>query len=260
MMRGRVIVFAIALIPGLALAFLLRPANLQADFIRGAGGGAPPDGPAFEAVGTCVSNEALSANQMTSTLAGVKTGDLVLALIQRDYMNQLTGVTVAGQAMSQLVVQQAGSGGFEFQVWGVIANADTASASVIASFNATNSWGSMVSARWSGVNSATPTQSACGESGCNALASASTSRTALSITTSARSLIVGAGSDWNNYNSHTAVNDYTLHFANNQGLSGCSASVQWLYSKVADAGTHAGAANFGTSASDQTLSAVLAFE
>jgi uncharacterized protein (TIGR02145 family) len=39
MIRGRAIVFTLALIPGLALGFLLRPANLQADFIRGAGTG-----------------------------------------------------------------------------------------------------------------------------------------------------------------------------------------------------------------------------
>jgi len=63
--RGRAIVFAMALLPGLALGFLLRPANLQADFIRGAGGGAPPSGlastPDFwwkldETSGTAVAN------------------------------------------------------------------------------------------------------------------------------------------------------------------------------------------------------------
>jgi hypothetical protein len=39
MIRGRTFAFALALISGLALGFLLRPVNLQADFIRGSGGG-----------------------------------------------------------------------------------------------------------------------------------------------------------------------------------------------------------------------------
>ena len=183
----------------------------------------------------------------------VAAGDLVLALVQRDYVNNLTGVTCAGTAMARLVQT------FFFEVWGVIAPSAQSSASIVASFSDSSGWGSMVSARWSNVNSATPLQS----NTTGGLVGSTTDRYGGSITTSQRALIVGAGTDWNNYNTHTAGNGYTLHFANNTGCSGCSNSVQWLYSKVADAGTYGASGSttrFGTAASDSIIGATLAFE
>jgi hypothetical protein len=100
--------------------------------------------------------------------------------------------------------------------------------------------------------------SSCNSSSCSGLATSSTNRLAQSITTSQRALLVACGTDWNDYRSHTAASGWTERA---DGSGSPVTSIQFLHDRVADAGTYGGATAFATtSASDQYLSVLLAFE
>lgn len=196
---------------------------------------------------------------MTSTLANVSAGDLVIALVQRNEEPYCTGVSMAGTAMTKVKMVQSGGGDlFNLGIWAVLAPSAVPSASIVASFASSAAWGSMVTARWSGVSSATPLASSCNTAGCSGVAALSTSRTAQQITTAQGALILGVGTDWDNYNTHTAANSFTKRF-DNAIAGGGSSSVQFMFDRVAAAGDFGGALNFSTAASDRYLSALLAF-
>lgn len=215
--------------------------------------------PAFGALGTIDSRGASSTNTLTSTIANVAAGDLVLAFSQRDRQDNLTGITMDGNAMTLLKSNDSGDPtNFYFDVWGYIASSAAASADVIASYSDSQQWGTLFSARWSNVGSLTPLASSCNTTGCSGKAANSTTRTAQQITTSQRALIVAVGTDWNNYRTHTGANGFTVR-ADGSGTP--VTSIQFIYDQVANAGSFGGASNFGTTnANDQYLSVLLAFE
>lgn len=215
--------------------------------------------PAFGALGTIYSSGGTSVTSMTSTITNVAVGDLVLAFVQRDWQAQCTGLTIAGAAATLIKRNNSGANGFSFDVWGMVAASSYSSASVVASYSAGQPWGTIMSARWTpGVLSATPNTSSCNTTGCSGLAASSTSRLAQSITTSARSLIIAAGTDWNDYRTHTAASGWTERA---DGSGSPVTSIQFIFDRISDAGTFGGATAFSTtSPSDQYLSVMLAFE
>lgn len=213
--------------------------------------------PGFGALGTIYSSGGTSVTSMTSTITNVAVGDLVLAFVQRDWQAQCTGLTIAGAAATLIKRNNSGANGFSFDVWGMVAAASSSSASVVASYSAGQPWGTIMSARWThGVTSITPNESSCNTPGCSALASSSTSRLFQSITTTVRTLIIAAGSDWDNTRTHTPASGWTKR-ADGSGTP--VTSIQFVLDRVADAGTFGGATAFSTTnASDQYLAVVIA--
>lgn len=215
--------------------------------------------PAFGALGTIASTAATQASSLTSTLTNVAVGDLVLAIAQRNLQANRAGCTCAGAAMALIKSVSANDGnGFGLDVYALKATSASSSASVVMSYTGTDLWGSLISARWTpGVLSATPNVSSCNTSGCSGLAASGTSRLAQSITTSARSLIIAAGTDWNDYRSHTAASGWTERA---DGSGSPVTSIQFIFDRVSNAGTFGGATAFSTtSSSDQYMSVMLAF-
>lgn len=213
--------------------------------------------PVFQGYSTSITEGASSVSSMAVT-TDVTAGDLVLALVQRNSIGSLTGVTIGSQSMT-LLKTAIGIDGFGLSVYGCLASSGGTGVSVTASFSDSDQWGSMVALRWSNVASATPTQSACNVSGCSGLTSGSTTRTAQSITTSSRRLVIAVGSDWDNYHTHTGANGFTKRWDTTVASGD---QIQFCYDQVANAGSFGGASNFGTTSggSDSYMSALLSFE
>lgn len=214
--------------------------------------------PAFGALGTHVTMEGTASASLSSTLSNIAVGDLVIALVQRNMEPSITGVAVSGTPMSKVRTIQSGQADFNLGVWALRSSSAISSATITATFADSAMWGSMVTARWSGISSATPLASSCNTAGCAGLTSAATTRTAVQITTTQSALVLGVGTDWNNYATHTAANGFTKRF-DNAIAGGGIGSVQFIHEKIAGAGNFGGAANFATVASDDYLSALLAF-
>jgi len=240
-------VLAAQQVPDNILAFMV---------VRGSGGGGGGSDPAFVGVSDWITEETTDVDSMTVTLPGVSVSDLVIALTQRNGESNATGCSINGQAMTKVKTAASESADFNLDVWTVLSSS-AGDLDITVSYSDSAQWGSMVAAAWSNVSSATPTHSSCNAIGCSGRELTSTSRTAQEITTSARSLIVAVGTDWNNYNVQTAVNGYTKRF--DTDIAGGN-QIQWIYSKVSDAGSFGGAANFGTADPDLYMSALLSFE
>lgn len=215
--------------------------------------------PSFGALGTIYSSGSTQITSQSSTITNVGVGDLVLAFVQRDVQMDCTGVTIGGTAATLLKRNDSNSNLFSIEIWGVICTSASSSANVVATYSGiARSWGTIMSARWTpGVTAVTPIASACNATGCSGLATSSTNRLVQSITTDRRCLIIAAGTDWNDYRSHTAASGWTER-ADGSGTP--VTSIQFIFDRVADAGTFGGATAFSTAGSDQYLSVMLAFE
>ncbi len=226
-------------------------------------GGPTMADPAFEAISTVFYTGIDGGDGGTVTFSTINAGDLVLVAIQRVSANAITGVTLGSQSMTQLKVHQSEASNFNLMVYGCIASSGGSNVVATASFSNTGGWLAMIGARYSGVKSATPLDSCCAETDCGGLTGASTSRyTNDTVTTDERALIVVLGTDWDNYNTHTAQNSYNKRF-DNAVCGGGSCSAQFIFDKVADAGTFGGSGTgyrFSTAASDSWLAVMLAFE
>lgn len=223
------------------------------------GGGVMAD-PVFGGYGTVVNTGSSSASTLTSTITNVESGDLVIALVQRNYSaTNLTGITCDGNAMTVVSTVNSGVNNFAFYLYTYRATSAISSAAVVASFSDSQAWGSMITARWSNVSSATALGFQRSPSSGSGLTGPATTRTVpTALTTSERALIIAVGTDWDNYNTHTAANSFTKRF-DNAIAGGGSSSVQFIYSRVANAGSFGAGSNFGTAASDQYLAILAAF-
>ena len=193
----------------------------------------------------------------TSTLTGISTGDLVLALVQRGVQSAITGVTCDGTSMTNIKRNEQTSNQFGIDAWGWIADRAISSAAITASYSGNSTFFTINTMRWSGVASTTPLTSSCNSGGCTGLATSSTNRLAQSITTSERSLIIACGTDWDDKVTHTAQSGWTKRL---DGSGTPFTTVQFLFDRVSDAGTFGGATAFSTvAASGQYLSMLLAF-
>jgi hypothetical protein len=222
----------------------------------GGGGGTP----AFGALGTISTSGSTGITSQTSTLSNVGSGNLVLALVQRNAQSECTGVTVAGQSMSLLKRVEETAAGFAFDVWGVLASSANSSASVTASYNSSSSeaWGTILSARYSGVASATPVVSVCHHSSCVGMYASGTARYVTpDVTVTEQSLIIATGCDWNDFRTHTPASGWTKRV---DGSGTPLTSIQFLHDRVAASGNFGAETNFATTGvSDQYLGAMLVF-
>lgn len=223
---------------------------------RAAAGGGDPT---FGALGTIVSKGSTAASSMTSTLTNIAVGDLVLAFVQRDFQSEYASVTCAGTAMTRIARHETGLyGDFFIDVYGLIATSASSSASIVVSYNSSAQWGTMLTARWTdGVASATPAQVEYTSAGGVGLPTATTNRRVRAITTTARSLIIVAGTDWNDYYGHTPASGWTER-ADGSGTP--VTSIQFVFDRVSDAGTYGGAVNISTATNDQYMAIIMAFE
>jgi hypothetical protein len=174
--------------------------------------------PTFQGYSTYRDEQDSSVSSMTVTM-DVTAGDLVLAIVQRNSMSSLTSVTLGSQSMTQLKAPGDG-GGYGAYVYGALASSGGTGVSITASFSDSDQWGAMVALKWDNVASSTPSQSSCNSSGCNSLAASSTTRTAQSITTSGRRLLVAMGSDWDNWHTHTGANGFTKRWDSDVSSAG----------------------------------------
>jgi hypothetical protein len=211
--------------------------------------------PVFGALGTAVNYGGTSVSSTTSTLTDVAADNLCLAFPARNVQSVCTGVTLGEQSMTR-IVGAATSGGYGIEVWACIAASSGASVDVTATYDYAQPNASIITARYSGVSSATALASACNVDGCGAYTSWTTNRTALEITTSERALIIAAGVDILASKTHTAANGYTQR-ADGSGTPVTSRS--FLLEKVADAGNFGGDANFSTAGADEYISVIAAF-
>jgi hypothetical protein len=209
----------------------------------------------FQALGTQSDSEATSVTSGTSTLATVNAGDLVIAIIQRQFQPSCTGVTLGGAAMTLLRRNYAGAPNeFGVDVWGIIAASGGTSVNVVASYS--NSWPYRIitTARYSGVSSATPLASTCNGASCNSVASSSTNRLAQSITVAQPALLLAVGTDYNLLSTHTPTSGWTKRL---DGSGTPLSSYQFLHDQNVVAGTYGGATAFATSSQNDTYFSIL---
>ena len=218
----------------------------------------------FGALSNLFESGGSSTSTGSVTLANVASGNLVLVFIGRNTQANITGVTMAGNSMTNLRRNLGGTiENYGVDVWGVISPSAYASATITATYSATggdailSAYLSILAARWSGVSSATPTFSSCNSAGCSGQATSSTNRLASSITTSATNLLVACGVDWDNFRTHTAASGWTKR-ADGSGTP--LTTLFYLHDRVATAGTYGGGTAFATtSTADNYLSMLLAF-
>jgi hypothetical protein len=206
--------------------------------------------PVFQGHSTSYDAGGSSVSSMTVTM-DVNEGDLVLAIVQRENQANCTGVTLGSQDLSFIKEALADYIGFGVDIWGCISDSSGTGVSITASYSDSGTLGEMSAVRWNNVASAEPSQSSCNIAGCYTTSGPSTERSAQEITTSARSLIVGIGTEFGYYHNQYGANGFTNEWSN----------YQWAYDKVADAGSFGGASNFGTTDGDADIyvSVLLAF-
>lgn len=212
--------------------------------------------PVYQGSGTLSALGWTIASSISTTITNVAVGDLLLVQVQRDQQSQITGVASASPSLTFTLAKRAdsNSNGFSQDIWAAIATTAAASMTITASYSSAAAWGSIISHRWSGgVTSATPTHT----SGHTALQSTSTNRTVLDVTTTARTLILAFGSDWDYYRTHTAAANWTKIL--DSQTKGTDSTTMFLHARIADAGTYP-SGNFATaSATDQYFAGIVAF-
>lgn len=211
--------------------------------------------PVYQGSGTLDYKASTAALTLSSTITNVAVGDLLVVQVQRDTQSDVTGVASTSPALTFSRARRAGvTNGFEQDLWVAIATTAAESMTITASYSSSASWGSMISHRWSGgVTSATPTHT----SGHTALQSTSTNRTVPDVTTTARTLILAFGSDWDYYRTHTAATNWTKIL--DSQTKGTDSTTMFLHARIADAGTYPNGNYATASATDQYFAGIAAF-
>jgi hypothetical protein len=213
--------------------------------------------PTYEGSGTLYYQGSTSASSFSTTITNVAVGDLLVVQVQRDGQSNITGVASTSPALTFARQSRADSGVpdiyFYQDIYTAIATTAASSMVITASYSDSRQWGSMISYRWSGgISSGTATHTAAD----SALRATSTNRTATNITTTARTLLLAAGSDWDNYVTHTAATDWPKIL--DSDTKGNDSTTMYLHVRIADAGTYPNG-NFATvSATDRYFGSITA--
>jgi len=211
--------------------------------------------PVYQGSGTLYYQASASASSFSTTITNVEVGDLLVVQIQRDGQEAITGVASASPALTfaRQARASAASVSFDQDIYTAIATTAAASMTITASYSDSQSWGSMISYRWSGgITSGTATHIASD----SALRAWSTSRTATNITTAQRTLLLAAGTDWDYYRTHTAATNWTKIL--DSQTKGTDSTTMYLHARIADAGTYPNG-NFATvNATDQYFGSIIA--
>lgn len=208
--------------------------------------------PVYQGSGTISASGGSSVSSLSTTITNVAVGDFLVVQVQRNVQSDITGVASASPALTFSRSRRVGTtGGFEHDLWAAVATAASASMTITASYSGSHSYGSIISHRWgSGVTSATPTHT----SGHTALQATSTSRTAPNVTTTARTLLLALGTNWDYQRTHTSATDWTTI------LNPSSAGTEmFLHARIADAGTYPNGNFATTNLTDQYLAGIAAF-
>lgn len=211
--------------------------------------------PVYQGSGTLDYKAGTAALTLSSTITNVAVGDLLVVQVQRDTQSDVTGVASTSPALTFSRARRSGvTNGFEQDLWVAIATTAAESMTITASYSSSASWGSMISHRWSGgVTSATPSQT----SGHTALQTSTTNRTAPDVTTTARTLILAFGSDWDYYRTHTAASGWTKIL--DSQTKGTDSTTMFLHARIADAGTYPDGNYATASTTDQYFAGIAAF-
>ncbi len=208
--------------------------------------------PVYQVSGTLSASSGTSVSSISTTITNVAVGDLLVVQVQRESQDTLTSVASASPALTfARVLRMTASGTFAHDVYVAIATTAAASMTITATYPGSNIYASIVSHRWgSGVTSATPTHT----SGHTGLQTSTTNRAAPNVTTTARTLLLAGGTNWNYQRTHTSATNWTTI------LNPSSAGTEmFLHARIADAGTYP-SGNFATAnASDQYVAGIAAF-
>jgi hypothetical protein len=230
--------------------------------ILGAAGVVVGGNPVYQGSGTLYYQGGTPAISFSTTITDVEVGDLLVVLVQRDSQELITSVASTSPALTFNRQARASSNtvqapnDFKQDVYTAIATTAAASMTITATYSdqgGSTGWGSMISFRWSdGISSGTATHSAVD----SALRAASTSRTATDITTTARTLLLAAGADWDYYHNHTVASGWTKIL--DSQTKGSDSTTMYLHARIADAGTYPNG-NFATvNYSDQYFGSIIA--
>jgi ethanolamine utilization protein EutP (predicted NTPase) len=211
--------------------------------------------PVYQGSGTLDYRGSSSASSLSTTITDVEVGDLLVVQVQRNNQVTITGVASTTPALTFARQARADSAYLYFQpdIYTAIATTAASSMVITASYSASDLWGSMISYRWSvGITSGTATHTASDA----ALRATSTSRTATNITTTARTLLLAAGTDWDYYLTHTAATNWTKIL--DSQTKGSNTTTIYLHARIADAGTYPNGNFATTSATDQYVGSIIA--
>lgn len=198
--------------------------------------------PVYQGSGTLDYQYGNSTSSLSTTITNVEVGDLLVVQSQRDGQNNITGVASSSPALTFNRQARASiiANGFSQDIYTAIATTAAASMTITATYLDSGQWGSLISYRWSGgISSGTATHSASDSS----LRATSTSRTTTNITTTQRTLLIAAGTDWDYYRTHTAAANWTKIL--DSQTNGTDSTTMYLHARIADAGTYP-SGNFST--------------
>jgi len=207
--------------------------------------------PTYQNSGTVYHSGSTSVTSASTTITNVSVGDLLVVQVIRDAQSQITGVASTSPALTfaRQVRADSASAGYSQDIYTAIATDNASSMTITASYSGSDNYASIVSHRWSsGVSSATVTHSAAD----TALRATSTNRTVPNITTTARTLLLVSGADWDAHRTHTAASGWT------KIIDGASSSFQYLNAQIADAGTYPNGNFATTSATDRYFGSIIA--
>jgi hypothetical protein len=217
--------------------------------------GAPPMAAAFRSFAYGYYG-ATSSSTIAGTFPSVAAGDLIVVMVQRDSIANLTSITMSGATLSEIVSLGVQGGSFGSGIYAAIATSGGTNVTVTANFSDSAQWGALVAGAYSGIASATPLAYQCMMSGCTGIASDSASRTTPSaLSPGEEALIVAVGSGWNYEQNHTAADSFTKRYDN-----ATATTTQFLLDRVTSSSTGGGTA-FATSGwTDNYFGALIAFE
>lgn len=199
----------------------------------------------FQELGTLQNARSASLSSLSTTIANVAVGDLLVVVVQRDRQDQCTGVASSSPSLTftKVLTAQSGENHFNTDLWAAIATSSASSQTITASYSASSSYGAIFSARYSsGVSSITPNATTAHTT----LQYYSTDRTNSNMTTTARTLMLAFGTNWNYYYLVSAATNWTKRV--DCDTFGDNSTVQFLFDRVADAGTYP-SGNYGTNES-----------
>lgn len=213
--------------------------------------------PTFGELGTLVYKGAVSASSMASTITNVAVGDLLIAAAKREYQDNITGVASTSPALTFTKIAggrsaTAAEGGTD--LWAAIATSAASSMVITATYSDSQKFGGLVTARYTpGVTSITASATAAHTT----LQASSTNRTITNISPAVRTLMIVVGENWDYFYNTAPATNWTERV--DSDTFGNDTTTQFLFDRIADAGTYP-SGNFATNATaDQYLALIAAF-
>jgi hypothetical protein len=204
-----------------------------------------------------INNDASGGALTTTETLDIQAGDLIVALVGGDTVEDpsttINTVSCGGQALSRVKIVPLSGSGYYVEMW-YLQNASAYSGATCTFTPQRNGAYRFIAAvNYGGIaTTGALKESSCNSAGCDALATASTGRTAQNITTSeANSLLVAGVIDWHGGTTHTGANGYTVRVDANTAMLADKA--------VSSTGSYPDG-SFSTASSQEYLSIFAAFK